>query len=222
MQAPSPPLPIPSGPPKTSGLAIASLVCGCLGFILAFLTGIPAIITGHKALGKIKRSGGTLGGSGIATTGLVLGYVTTGFTVVWLALAALATPAIFKALERANMAENISNVRQIKLAADMYAMDHDGQYPPKVQLLEDTGYIHSLDELRYKDAKDKTRHDWLYTAGHANTDNPTIILFAGPMTESDGKKRIVCFLDSSSKPLPESDYQRQLRSQRTPESPSGP
>jgi type II secretory pathway pseudopilin PulG len=45
------------------------------------------------------------------------------------ALAALATPQIFKALKRAAMAEAISNVKQVKLALDSFAMDFDGQYP---------------------------------------------------------------------------------------------
>ena len=60
-----------------------------------------------------------------------------GFTLVELlvviaiivALAALATPQIFKALKRAAMAEAINNVKQVKLALDSFAMDFDGQYP---------------------------------------------------------------------------------------------
>ncbi|NNC88223.1 MAG: prepilin-type N-terminal cleavage/methylation domain-containing protein [Akkermansiaceae bacterium] len=62
-----------------------------------------------------------------------------GFTLVELlvviaiivALAALATPQIFKALKRAAMAEAINNVKQVKLALDSFAMDFDGQYPNK-------------------------------------------------------------------------------------------
>jgi len=45
------------------------------------------------------------------------------------ALAAMATPQIFKALKRAAMAENISNAKQVKLALDSFAMDNDGVYP---------------------------------------------------------------------------------------------
>ena len=60
-----------------------------------------------------------------------------GFTLVELlvviaiivALAALATPQIFKALKRAAMAEGINNIKQVKLALDSFAMDFDGQYP---------------------------------------------------------------------------------------------
>lgn len=45
------------------------------------------------------------------------------------ALAAMATPAIFKALGRAAMAESVSNGRQVKLILDTFAMDNDGVYP---------------------------------------------------------------------------------------------
>ena len=63
--------------PKTSGAAIASLVCGILGFLTGPITGIPALITGHIARKKIRNSGGTLAGSGMALTGLILGYTST-------------------------------------------------------------------------------------------------------------------------------------------------
>ena len=42
---------------------------------------------------------------------------------------ALLTPCQFKAIERAAMAEAISNARQVKLALDAFAMDFDGQFP---------------------------------------------------------------------------------------------
>jgi Domain of unknown function (DUF4190) len=63
--------------PKTSGAAIASLVCGILGFLTGPITGIPALITGHIARKRIRNSGGTLAGSGMALTGLILGYTST-------------------------------------------------------------------------------------------------------------------------------------------------
>jgi Domain of unknown function (DUF4190) len=38
-------------------------------------TAVPAVICGHIARAKIRKSGGALGGNGIATAGLVLGYM---------------------------------------------------------------------------------------------------------------------------------------------------
>ena len=50
--------------PKTNTLAIISLVS-------AFFVSLAAIITGHIALGQIKRSGES--GRGLALAGLILG-----------------------------------------------------------------------------------------------------------------------------------------------------
>jgi hypothetical protein len=58
-----------------SGLAIASLVLGILGWVfLPILGHALAVIFGHMAKNEIKNSGGQLGGEGMATAGLVLGY----------------------------------------------------------------------------------------------------------------------------------------------------
>ncbi len=62
--------------PETNGLAVVSLVFGILGWTLLPLVGIiVAIITGHMALGQIRRSGGMQTGEGLAIAGLILGYL---------------------------------------------------------------------------------------------------------------------------------------------------
>ena len=62
--------------PTTNGLAIVSLVFGVLGWTLLPLIGmIVAIITGHIALGQVRRSDGAETGEGLAIAGLVLGYL---------------------------------------------------------------------------------------------------------------------------------------------------
>ena len=73
----------------TSGLAVAALVCGIAGVVLFWallpmLASIAAVITGHMALGQIRRTPG-LGGRGMAIAGLVMGYLMIGvlvFTIV--------------------------------------------------------------------------------------------------------------------------------------------
>src|SRR5438093_2510845 len=74
---PTPPAPPVSQPaPRTAPAAIWSLVLAILSFTCGWLfTAIPAVICGHVARSKIRKSGGTLGGKGIATAGLILGYV---------------------------------------------------------------------------------------------------------------------------------------------------
>jgi hypothetical protein len=72
---PSPPPAVPQTVPRTPPVAIWSLILAVLSFTCGWLfTAIPAVICGHIARAKIRKSGGTLGGRGIATTGLVLGY----------------------------------------------------------------------------------------------------------------------------------------------------
>ena len=61
--------------PPTSGLAIASLVCGIIGLVTCLLPGIAAVICGHMALSRIAEAQGRLGGRGMAIAGLVTGYL---------------------------------------------------------------------------------------------------------------------------------------------------
>lgn len=56
-------------PAKTSGLAVASLVLGILGFCSAGLTALVGFVLGLVSLRKIKKSGGRLGGRGLAIAG---------------------------------------------------------------------------------------------------------------------------------------------------------
>jgi hypothetical protein len=74
---PTPPAPPVSQPVlHTAPAAIWSLVLAILSFTCGWLfTAIPAVICGHIARSKIRKSGGALGGKGIATAGLILGYI---------------------------------------------------------------------------------------------------------------------------------------------------
>jgi hypothetical protein len=62
--------------PKTSTLAIVSLVSGILTWIIFPILGaLTAVITGHLAKREIHNSLGGLTGDGLATAGLILGYI---------------------------------------------------------------------------------------------------------------------------------------------------
>lgn len=60
-----------AGPKRTSGLAIASLVCSILSCVGGF---IPGIICGHLARSRMRKDP-SLGGAGLATAGLWVGYI---------------------------------------------------------------------------------------------------------------------------------------------------
>jgi len=69
--------------PKESSLAIASLITGILSwFLIPIFGALAAIITGHLAFNEIRESRGMLTGKGMATTGLILGYIQLGFIVL--------------------------------------------------------------------------------------------------------------------------------------------
>lgn len=81
----------------TSGLAIASLICGIVSIFLCYLNGlpaVPAVICGHLALRRIRDSGEMIGGRGLAIAGLVTGYIG---IVAQLAIIGMILVAIFSA-----------------------------------------------------------------------------------------------------------------------------
>ena len=117
---PPPPPSIPPGPPgppgipppgyappaygspqqrPTDGMAITSLVLGILAFpgiccygIVGLPLGIAALILGRMAVGRIGKSGGAVGGYGIAQAGWICGLIAAGISaivlLVWVVLGA--------------------------------------------------------------------------------------------------------------------------------------
>jgi hypothetical protein len=64
---------------ETSSLAIVSLVAGIISyFFLPVIGAITAIITGGIAKRQIRESNGRLSGRGMATWGVVLGWINIG------------------------------------------------------------------------------------------------------------------------------------------------
>jgi hypothetical protein len=69
-------------------MAIISLVAGILGWtFIPTLASIVAVITGHMAKREIRESGGQLGGDGLATAGLILGYTMLAVSLVGICIA---------------------------------------------------------------------------------------------------------------------------------------
>ncbi len=91
-QAPFPPV------TRTSTLATISLITGILTWLIIPIVGaIVAVITGHRAKKEIRENLGSVTGDGLATAGLVLGYlqlVLVGVSVCMIVLLALLGPAI--------------------------------------------------------------------------------------------------------------------------------
>jgi len=125
-----PPLSTPAAPlagPKTSGMAVASLVLGILAVPTFGLTGLFGLVLGIVALIKINRNQGQLRGTGFAIAGMSI----SGMMLLMLPImAAMLLPALAKAKSRAQQISCMNNVKQLNLALIMYAQDNQGKFPP--------------------------------------------------------------------------------------------
>lgn len=131
--------------PQSKGLAITSMVLGiisvsCLGLVikslvdfsrnmppgtisvawLGFITGLPAIITGHIAHSRARKAPEQYGGARFAKAGFVMGYVSVLFTLL---LLAIAVPFV-RAGQAAMRAECIKNLRLIEAAKEQWAFEN--------------------------------------------------------------------------------------------------
>ena len=80
-----------NAPPRTNGLAVASLVCACAG-IVPFLFGLPAvlgIVFGFIARNQIRSARGTQGGAGLALAGVIVGFSLIGLFILAIILVAI-------------------------------------------------------------------------------------------------------------------------------------
>jgi hypothetical protein len=106
--------------PQTDGKATASLILGILSILcFGLLTGLPAIILGHISRGNIEQSRGRLSGGGMALTGLILGYVSIVFTILF--IAAIAIPNLLRSRMAANESAAASTVRTINTTQVSYS-----------------------------------------------------------------------------------------------------
>lgn len=119
----------PSGLPDTSGKAISSLICGLLFLFLP--VAIVAVVLGHLSLSEIRRSGGRLKGSGMATAGLVLGYLGVSMIPI-LIIAAIAIPNLLRSKMATNEASAVGAMRTVSIAAITYSSTYRNGFPPSL------------------------------------------------------------------------------------------
>jgi len=116
-------------PSKTSTLAVWSLILGCLAIVLLLgcigpVVAIPAVICGHLAYSRIKRSAGALSGQGMALAGLITGYISIGLSIILIPLAAaIALPNFVKARQTAQQNLCINNLRMIDGAKQSWGLE---------------------------------------------------------------------------------------------------
>ena len=110
---------------RTCGVAIASMILGILSLLSCGITGIPAVICGHIARSKIRKSAGALGGSGMALAGLITGYFGTVLTFVAVIglLAGLAVPGFTRSRMRSQGERTVNDCRIMDHAIDEWAIE---------------------------------------------------------------------------------------------------
>ncbi|MBU0694496.1 MAG: DUF4190 domain-containing protein [Candidatus Omnitrophica bacterium] len=119
---------------KTLGIAIASLVCGCLILIplLGAILAIAALTLGIIALVKISKNKETLKGQGLAIAGIVLGSIGIILIPIIALLSAIAIPNFLRARMNASNASAEATLRALSTAAESYATVNKGEYPLSV------------------------------------------------------------------------------------------
>ncbi len=95
----------PDQPTKLSLLALFSLILGIMGFIGSCAApfnlplAIAAIVCGHLGLLRIKASLGTITGKGLALAGLIIGYISLLFAIIFLVFLLMGLSALGSDLE---------------------------------------------------------------------------------------------------------------------------
>ncbi|HUJ32706.1 MAG TPA: DUF4190 domain-containing protein [Candidatus Acidoferrum sp.] len=142
--------PVYSGSAETSGKAIASLICGILFFV--FPSALAAVILGHLSLSEIRKSGGRIVGQGLATAGLVLGYIGLAAIPFILIVAAIAIPNLLRARMAANEASAVGSLRVINTAEISYNSIYGNGFAPSLETLGGGGGAESCDHAQLIDS----------------------------------------------------------------------
>jgi hypothetical protein len=217
-----PPLPAatPLVAPKTSAMAVTSLVLGILGVFTCGLTALFGLILGIVAMVRVKNSGGKLSGNGLALAGIIVSAI---FLFMIPIFAAMLLPALAAAKQKAQLINCVNYEKQLSLAMRIYSGDNKDQFPPAATWCDAIKtYAGSEKIFKCVAVNSGSRCDYAFNSKLSGLDeskvNPqTVLLF-----ESDGgwdanggpelmigKSRharmfVVAFADGSVQQLPES------------------
>ena len=114
------------------------------------------------------------------------------------------------------LGRDLAHLKQIGIACKLYAMDHEGAFPPSIKALE-PDYLSSvaLRELGFRDPKTQRPIEWLYYPGFGAESPAETIILASPLP-STRRERAIVRADTSGEVLPEAKFQRQLEKQHAP------
>ncbi|MGL4399461.1 MAG: DUF4190 domain-containing protein [Luteolibacter sp.] len=133
--------------PRTSKLAVWSLILGVLGIISLGIASIAAIICGHLSQGKIRKSRGELAGKGIAKAGLILGYLG---LILWPILIAAGFAAGNAAITKANRTIAMATAIAIESAVNNFYTEY-GAMPSETVITDTSKDVSLVKTLRGAD-----------------------------------------------------------------------
>jgi hypothetical protein len=183
--AKSSPPPLPAAP-KTSAMAVTSLVLGILGVVTCGITALVGLILGIIAMVKVKNSGGQLTGNGLALAGVIVSGIFL-FMIPLLVLPAMLLPALAAAKQKAQEISCVNNEKQLALAIRIYSSDNKDQFPPDATWCDAINQaVGSEKVFKCNAANSSSRCDYAFNAKLSGLDinkvNPqTVLIF-----ESDG------------------------------------
>jgi hypothetical protein len=157
--------------------AVWSLILGILSFVCCgFFTAIPAIICGHRARAAIRKSGGTLGGMGMATAGLALGYIALVLSV--LLIAAIVIGGVM------NWREEARNKVEYSSGGGREVVSSDGT--TRLRVPRDWGKLKELNDAAELQAGNKSKEQYVIVLSENKADFDNITLQKHHQATRDG------------------------------------
>jgi prepilin-type processing-associated H-X9-DG protein len=210
----------PTAPPETlhyatgfrerrTGLAMASLVLGIVGFCTVGIAGIVGVILGIVALVKASNEPQVDRGKGFAIAGIVTGAVSllSSITVVPMMIAIL-LPSLSHSRELARRAVCGANLRSVEISLRSYAEEH-GQEPPDLTALVNEGWIGSVN-CPVADPDTGQAISYLWIRGVDCSDAANVVAYE-PLQNHRGEGGNVLFCDGHVEFVPQADWEQVLR-----------
>ncbi len=196
---------------KTSSMAIASLVLAVLGFCSVGVTALAGLVLAIVALMKINRSEGRLKGRGLAIAAICVSALMAIYIPL---LAALTLPALAQAKSKAQTVNCVNNLKQVGLAARIYATENGDKLPNAETWNDDLlKYVGQPSVYQCPAQNRRPQCSYGYNAKLSgkkdNEINPQTVMFfecrggwnvsggAQDMTSHHGRNSVVCLADGS-------------------------
>ncbi|MCB9866862.1 MAG: hypothetical protein H6816_09555 [Phycisphaerales bacterium] len=178
-------------PGPSSSLGMAAMICGLLSLFMCAPLGLIAIVLAIITLVLVRREPARFAGKGFAIVGLCGGIVSILLvTVIFL-------PGLSRTRELSKRFVCQSNMQAVGTACRIYANDHDGDLPPGVQVLIDSGDVMPK-QLHCPSAATNAATPtvaYIYIAGQGGIDDPRNVLLYEPPENHDSEGANVLFAD---------------------------